>query len=147
MKIIALHGKGGCGKSSVLRCLYSLLTGDFTFSQFYFYKENNDGDISAMFERNGKKLGLITLGDSEDDLKRPFEILKKENCDLVVCSVRSRNTKNGANDYIKSQSKEITWIKKAYIETWHEKYSWKTIYNELNILQAKALKEEILLQL
>lgn len=143
MKIIALHGKGRCGKTTVLRLLYNLLTGDFDFSQFYFYKENNDGDISAMFEYNGKKLGLSTLGDSEGDLIRPFEIFKIENCDLVICAVRSRDTKNGANNYVKSQSKEITWIKKAYIETYKEKYKWKNIYNELNMIQAKALKEEI----
>ena len=147
MKIIALHGKGGCGKSSVLRYLYSLLTGDFDFTQFYFYKENDFGDISAMFAYKDKKLGLTTLGDSESDLIRPFNEFKKEHCDLIVCACRSRDTKNGANNYIKSQSKVITWIKKAYIETWSAKYSWATIYNELNMLQAKALKEEIISQL
>ena len=143
MKIIALHGKGGCGKTSALRYLYHLLTGDFKYSQFDFYKENNYGDISAIFEYNGKKLGLSTLGDSEGDLQRPFKVFKKENCDLVVCAVRSRDTKNGANSFLKSRSKEITWIKKAYFENWQAKYAWNEIYDELNMLHAKALKKEI----
>ena len=145
MKIIALHGKGGCGKTTVLRYLYHLLTGDFNYSQFYFYRENKEkiNDISAMFEFNGKKLGLTTLGDSEKDLKRPFEVFQKENCNLVVCAVRSRDTKNGANSFLKAQSKEITWIKKAYIDTYHAKCDLNETYKELNMLQAKVLKEEM----
>lgn len=147
MKIIAFTNKGNCGKTTTLKMLYGLLAADFDFSQFYFYKENDVGDISAMFEYKGKKLGLTTLGDSENDLKRPFVAFKRESCDLIVCACRSRDTQNGANNYIKSQSKEITWIKKAYIETWHENFNWDSIHNELNMLQAKALKEEIILQL
>lgn len=147
MKIIAFTNKGNCGKTTTLKMLYGLLAADLDFSQFYFYKENDVGDISAMFEYKDKKLGLTTLGDSEKDLKRPFDEFKKENCDLIVCACRSRDTKNCANSYIKSQSKEITWIKKAYIEKWDAKFKWDDIYDMLNMIQAKALKEEIILQL
>ena len=146
MKIIILNGKGNCGKTTVLKKLYAKIVADSRFSQIYFKKEE-PLDLSAMFECNGKKIGLTTLGDGERDLKGPFDIFIKENCDLVVCACRSRDTKNGAVSYIKSLTADLIWYKKAYVEAWKELYGADEEIDKINELQAEILLKEMLEQL
>lgn len=146
MKIIVLNGKANCGKTSVLKKLYAKLVASSIFRQTHFQQESLY-DLSAMFEYDGKKIGITTLGDGETELKNAFDIFIKEHCDLVVCASRSRDTKNGAVRYIKSLKADLIWYKKAYIEQWMAKYDAITEIDAINDIQAKLLLEEILLQL
>lgn len=147
MKIIVLNGKANCGKTSALKKLYEKLVANKLFSQIYFQREGLY-DLSAIFEYDVKKIGITTLGDGETELKNAFDIFIKENCDLVVCASRSRDTKNGAVRYIKSLNADLIWYKKkAYIEQWLAKYNANAEIDEINDIQAKVLLEEILLQI
>lgn len=146
MKIIVLNGKANCGKTTVLKKLYVKLVANELFMQTYFKKETYF-DLSAIFEINGKKIGLTTFGDGEVELKKAFDKFTKENCYLVVCASRSRNTKNGAVNYIKSLGAVLIWYKKAYIEQALALYNPDKEINEINDLQAKMLLQEILLQI
>lgn len=146
MKIIILHGKGNCGKTTVLKKLYAKLVADNRFTQSYFRKENAF-DMSAIFEYQDKKVGITTFGDGENELKNPFEVFIKEGCELVVCASRSRDTKNGAVRYIKSLGAFLIWYKKAYVEEWQALYKAHKEIDEINDIQAKILLEEILLQI
>ena len=146
MKIIVLNGKANCGKTSVLKKLYAKLVASSIFRQTHFQQESLY-DLSAMFEYDGKKIGITTLGDGETELKNAFDIFIKEHCDLVVCASRSRDTKNGAVRYIKSLKADLIWYKKAYIEQWMAKYDAITEIDAINDIKAKLLLEEILLQL
>ena len=146
MKIIVLYGKANCGKTSVLKKLYAKLVASSIFRQIYFQQEGLY-DLSAIFKCDVKKIGITTLGDGETELQNAFNLFIKENCDLVVCASRSRDTKNGAVRYIKSIGADLIWYKKAYIEQWLAKYNAKAEIDEINDIQAKVLLEEILLQI
>ena len=146
MKIIVLNGKANCGKTSVLKKLYAKLVANSIFRQTYFQQEGLY-DLSAIFEYDVKKIGITTLGDGETELQKAFNLFIKENCDLVICASRSRDTKNGAVRYIKSLKTDLIWYKKAYIEQWLAKYNVDAEIDVINDIQAKILLEEILLQI
>ena len=146
MTIIILHGKANCGKTTVLKKLYAKIVADNRFAQLCFKKEGN-GDLTAVFERNNKKIGLTTLGGTEAVLKDAFNLFIKESCDLCICACRSRDTKNGANNYVKTLSKNLVWYKKACIDLWNAKYSPDIEIDLINGLQATALLKEIEMQI
>ena len=148
MKIIVLNGKANCGKTSVLKKLYAKLVANNIFRQTHF-KQEGIYDLSAVFIKldNNKKLGITTLGDGECELQKAFNLFIKENCDLVVCASRSRDTKNGAVKYIKSLKANLIWYKKAYIEQWLAKHDAKAEIDEINDIQAKILLKECLIHI
>ena len=142
MKIIALHGKASCGKTTTIKKLYAKLVCDNRFSQMLFKKEGKD-DLTAVFEYGTKKVGVTSLGDGEAELKNAFDIFIAENCDIVVCACRTRDAKNGAIAYIKSLNVNVAWYKKAYIDVWTTQYYPTNEIDKINDIQAEALVKEV----
>jgi hypothetical protein len=145
VKIIVFNGRASCGKTTTLKKLYALLVSDATFTQFYFKKCGND--LSAMFECGNKKLGLTTFGDGQSELEPEFQVFQANNCDVVICASRSRDTKNGAVKFIKTQSNQLIWVRKAHLDFVDTLSLWDNVIDEINSAQAKGLLEEIKQQL
>ena len=149
MKIIALYNKGNCGKTTVLKLLCGLLDADPCYEKKDF---DDDGkDIIAVFEKDGKKIAVISGGDSWDKLKDAFAYIDVHKCDIVVCACRLRRSSCGSVNFIESLEKEgkvseVIWYKKAYVEQSNAKYVCTNEIAEINQIQAKILFNEIISQ-
>lgn len=143
MKLIALHNKAQCGKSTVLRFLYDMFMNDVSYKQTYYKTEGTD-DLSAKFIKNGKLIALTTVGDNKTVLKNAFNGLKATECYIVICAGRSRNTKNGSVAFINSFGGEhVIWYKKAYVESYNNHYDYSAELEVINKAQARILFNEV----
>ena len=143
MKLIVLHNKANCGKSTVLKFLYGMFVNDFSYKQTYYKAEEKD-DISAKFMKNGKTIALTSVGDNETVLKNAFDGLNATECDIVISACRSRDTKNGAVAFIKDLGvKDIIWYTKAYIGPYNNHYDCTPEFEVINKAQARMLFNEV----
>ena len=152
MKIIALQGKGGTGKTQCLQkliyeigknntitCLYP--QNNFKFNELIqngdpvTKSNNNMVDFIVYGKIENKIVGITTYGDDDDSLIDSFYKLKNYDCDLYICACRTHGQTINL-------LKELTLTGKLIIhnrwavneELFREKtlkYQIKEIYNEI----------------
>ncbi len=147
MKIIALYGKGGCGKSTTLGLLYNImLKNGFSVIEGL---NLNGADFSAVLEKDGHKVGLTTYGDNASCLKKPFELFKKYDCELAVSAGRMRRTKGGSVLFLESIAGKsaVTWHEKAIVSNYSDGFDIKEEIDGINRIQAESLYNQIIFNL
>ena len=149
MKIIALQGRPNCGKTTVITKLYQKLCALY---KRRLYKPNNqDGDFTAIFEIDTHTVGITSIGDYQNDLIEPFEIMENNHCQLCVVCCHTKHTKGGSKLFVESKAKQynvdVVWYTKGYIEQHNAKYDLGKEIDEINDIQAKILLQEILKQI
>jgi len=95
MKIIALQGAAGAGKSTVLRMVAKMIMDKYgkpAYCNLRFYTNLNreSGDIRAIFKINGKTIAITSRGDRPCYLRSDYEEFKKhspDKIDLYVCAM------------------------------------------------------------
>lgn len=124
MKVIVLQGKTNSGKSSSLKYCFIEMLKDRRFTLLWKsrkqYDDNNAiikdiednwqndtgtyiRDISGVFEYKGKKIFIVTIGDSIEDIKNQLRNrMYKYDIDLFICS------RHDNNDIIKELADIVT---------------------------------------
>jgi hypothetical protein len=81
MKVIALFGKGGIGKTTTLNLLNNLINPDNPIT---------DGkDHRRTFTYKGKTISITTPGDNETEVKKNIQYVQDKNCDILVTASRT----------------------------------------------------------
>ncbi|MDE6505327.1 MAG: hypothetical protein K2L42_05585 [Clostridia bacterium] len=147
MKIIALYGRGGCGKTTTLKLLYDvMLKNGFTLLEG---KNMEGADFSAVLEKDGRRIGLTTYGDNAACLQKPFELFKKYNCEIAVSAGRLKRTKNGSVLFLEKEAvnSAVIWHEKAIVSNKNDGFDVAWEIDEINRIQAESLYRQIIFNL
>ena len=130
MKVIALFGKGGTGKTTTLNLLHNLINPDNPIT---------DGkDHRRDFTYKGKTIFIATPGDNEAEIDENIKRARKENCDILVTASR---TKGHGKELLRREFKNIRWIEK---NVGHKR---KELVNEAQALDLQAIIDDVINQL
>ena len=135
MKVIALFGKGGIGKTTTLNLLIN--------------PDNpiTDGkDHRRTFTYKGKTISITTPGDNETEVKKNIQYAQDENCDILVTASRTRGY---GRKLLREQFKDILFIEKNVADQQEQDLVNKTqaadlqaiiddVINQLNAKEASA---------
>ena len=131
MKVIALFGKGGIGKTTTLNLLNNLINPDNPIT---------DGkDHRRTFTYKGKTISITTPGDNETEVKKNIQYVQDKNCDILVTASR---TKGYGKDCLEKFSKNIRWIKKN-VEDQQE----QDLVNKTQAADLQAIIDEVINEL
>ncbi len=88
-KLIVLWGRGSIGKTSTLRKLINTLLDAGAVQLSGSPSDEGKGDCWAVLEYKGRRIAVITAGDSANDLEWYFKKVTVV-CDVYICASRSR---------------------------------------------------------
>ena len=131
MKVIALFGKGGTGKTTTLNLLNNLINPGTPAT-------NLRKDDKYTFTYKGKTISITTPGDNEKEIINNNTYAKGKKCDIWVTASR---TKGQSFNKLKEISKNIRWIKK---NVGHKR---KELVNEAQALDLQAIIDDVINQL
>ncbi len=126
MKVIALFGKGGTGKTTTLNLLNNLINPDNPAT-------NLGKDDKYTFTYKGKTISITTPGDNEKEINNNYA--KEKKCDIWVTASR---TKGQSVKKLKEISKNIRWIEK---NVGHKR---KELVNEAQALDLQAIIDDVI---
>ena len=110
--VIANRGAGGIGKSASVKAVYYLLKskGYLLISETWQYEEEI-GDIKAIFDINGVKVGIESQGDPGYDMEKTMEEFVEVGCDIIVTACRTKSdTYHKVTDYLcEEKGYDILW--------------------------------------
>lgn len=112
MKIIALKGRGNCGKSETLGIhLRGMLTG-VTFPKGEWWKHKDKRECVTY---GGKVIDICPPGDTKEIVEANIAFIEKHPCDVAFTATRSRGRGCWAlGDYAKKVDAELKWVWKEY---------------------------------
>lgn len=106
--VIANRGAGGIGKSSSVKAVYNLLK-----SKGYplFSEEWQGGDIKAIFDIKGVKVGIESQGDPRYDMEKTMEEFVEAGCDIIITACRTKSdTYHKVTNYLGEENGyDILW--------------------------------------
>ena len=130
MKVIALFGKGGIGKTTTLNLLNNLINPDNPIT---------DGkDHRRTFTYKGKTISITTPGDNETEVKKNIQYVQDKNCDILVTASR---TWGQTVTELENFSKNIRRIEK---NVGHKR---QDLVNEAQAADLQAIIDEVINQL
>lgn len=130
MKVIALIGKGGTGKTTTLNLLNDLINPDNPIT---------DGkDHRRAFTYKGKTISITTPGDGKGHIKDNIDYAQDKNCDILVTASR---TKGDGKELLKERFKNILFIEKNI------DYQQRNLVNEAQALDLQAIIDGLIIQL
>lgn len=130
MKVIALVGKGGIGKTTTLNLLNNLINPDNPIT---------DGkDHRRTFTYKDKTISITTPGDNETEVKKNIQYVQDKNCDILVTASR---TWGQTVTELENFSKNIRWIEK---NVGHKR---QDLVNEAQAADLQAIIDEVINQL
>ena len=130
MKVIALFGKGGIGKTTTLNLLNNLINPDNPIT---------DGkDHRRTFTYKGKTISITTPGDNETEVKKNIQYVQDKNCDILVTASR---TWGQTVTELENFSKNIRWIEK---NVGHKR---QDLVNEAQAADLQAIIDEVINEL
>jgi len=110
--VIANRGAGGIGKSASVKAVYYLLKnrGYHSILEEWQY-EAETGDIKAIFDIRGVKVGIESQGDPGYDMKEAMEELVEAGCEIIVTACRTKSdTYHKVTDYLGDENGyDILW--------------------------------------
>jgi len=130
MKVIALFGKGGIGKTTTLNLLNNLINPDNPIT---------DGkDHRRTFTYKGKTISITTPGDNETEVKKNIQYVQDKNCDILVTASRTRGQ---TVTELENLSKNIRRIEK---NVGHKR---QDLVNEAQAADLQAIIDDVINQL
>ena len=105
--VIANRGAGGIGKSSAIKAVFEQLK-----DKGYKLDEEvwQNGDIRAIFEISGIKVGISSQGDPDSCMKGNMEDFVKNECGIIVTACRMKGTyRKVYYDLGENQDYDIIW--------------------------------------
>lgn len=130
MKVIALFGKGGTGKTTTLNLLNDLINPNNPIT---------DGkDHRRAFTYKGKTIFIATPGDNEAEIDENIKRARKENCDILVTASRTRGD---GKKLLRREFKDILFIEK------NVGHIRRDLVNEAQVLDLQAIIDDVINQL
>ena len=131
MKVIALFGKGGIGKTTTLNLLNNLINPDTPAT-------NLRKDDKNTFTYKGKTISITTPGDNAKEINNNNNYAKEKKCDIWVTASR---TKGQSVKKLEEISKNIRWIEK---NVGHKR---QDLVNEAQAADLQAIIDDVINQL
>ena len=103
MRIICLKGRRNSGKTTSLKMLYELLKPNA--EKITDFSDGND--IIAVLSIRGKKIAIISAGDTKTDIENGFNKVKLSEPDCVICA---SHVKGETLNFVRAMSEDIYWI-------------------------------------
>ncbi len=128
MKIIALQGCGGIGKTTTLKkvigemlakkvpCIdHGVFGGPKSLQTASLPVQlASKHDVWAIFDDNGKKIAITSRGDVDNLIKEALNLSSLYNCEIFVCAVRSSG---GTVAFVKKQATDHYIFHQISVET------------------------------
>ena len=131
MKVIALFGKGGTGKTTTLNLLNDLINPDNPIT---------DGkDHRRSFTYKGKTISITTPGDGKGHIKDNIDYAQDENCDILVTASRTRGA---GKELLREQFKHNLLCIEKNVD-----YQQRDLFNKAQALDLQAIIDEVINQL
>lgn len=131
MKVIALFGKGGIGKTTTLNLLNNLINPDNPIT---------DGkDHRRTFTYKGKTISITTPGDNETEVKKNIQYVQDKNCDILVTASRTRGY---GRKLLREQFKHNLLCIEKNID-----YQQRDLVNKAQALDLQAIIDGLIIQL
>ncbi len=143
VKAIVLWGKANRGKTQTLNLAANLLVRNLKANPIskQSFPLTIENDHVIVLEVFGKKVGIITAGDSDKELKAAFQKIPFE-CDLYLCPSRTRGS---SCKFLKNRfGDSIFWISKWTLKN-ESTIILKEDYfqNKANLIQAQEIVEVV----
>lgn len=104
--ILVLQGIGGSGKTTTITILWKKLKRLGFISIYPKFKSNNDFVDILIYKRI--IIGITTQGDNYSIIKKKLRIMKKYNCDIMICACRTYgSTIDAIMEYKKTERRFI----------------------------------------
>lgn len=108
LKIIAISGAAGVGKTPTLNCLIDILREKPLTNDSF-----SHNDHEAVLKINSLTIGIFTAGDTGEIVKGNCEKCRLNKCDIMVTSTRTRGmTKLVLEKEASENGISVCWIKK-----------------------------------
>lgn len=110
--VIANRGAGEIGKSASIRQVYYLLKdARFAVLDEKWQWVEGIGDIRAIFDVNGVKVGIESLGDPGGEMEASMEFFVNHGCEIIVTACRTKSdTYHCVTDYLaRDNAFEVLW--------------------------------------
>ena len=144
MKLIVLYGKPKTGKTPTIKMLCKKIENDIKTTKIILAPKYANDDIRAMFEFNGKTVGITSFGDTTDKLKEVYSDFIAQHCDIIVSAGRktsqgqAKTVTNFINSFAKKYKTLPVWVHKDYIDT-PDKNRYKKEQDSINVFMADLL--------
>lgn len=86
--VIANRGSGHIGKSSSIKAVYQLMKDK---GHKILVEEWQGGDIKAIFEIDGVKVGIESQGDPDSQMEPTMEVFVDAGCEIIVTACRTKS--------------------------------------------------------
>lgn len=105
--VIAINGVSDSGKTTLIKAIYNkLLEAGLGKTDIQnFFKE-----VFAIFERDGKTIGVESKGDPDPDRNQEKQIEELLGCDVIICACRTSGTTKDAVEKLADEGYKIIWI-------------------------------------
>lgn len=111
MKIIALKGRGKCGKSETLGIYLRRILKERKGIPY----EERRMDAREQIEVNGKVVDICPPGDNEDEVIANIAFVENHPCDVLFTATRTRGgSRNTLKDYAVRKNSELIEVWKHY---------------------------------
>ncbi len=131
MKVIALYGAGGTGKTTTLNLLNNLINPDNPIT---------DGkDHRRTFTYKGKTISITTPGDGEEHIQDNIDYAQNNNCDFLVTASRTRGA---GKELLREQFKHNLLCIEKNID-----YQQRDLVNKTQAADLQAIIDGLIIQL
>ncbi|EMM2469546.1 hypothetical protein R7S55_003460 [Raoultella ornithinolytica] len=150
--MMGVFGSSNRGKSETLIFLIKLFEQSERYESFMATKPHPGGekDLMAVFERDGLKIGISTLGDLGSQVEKSTKELAEMGCNVIITATRTRNKTVVAFETVAEEfSFKKLWFEKNnnvddYCNNWPSKQAeFETIkinhFNQSNMMDASFI--------
>lgn len=146
--MLGVFGAGRRGKSETLLLLIEILNNDKTYSEVETRPSpDSKNDKIAIFEKNGFRVGITTIGDFPIAVKNECMNLIENECDFIITATRTKGgTTEEANRVAKQYGYDAIWFEKnSAVNGWCSKWpnksehfqsTKKSYFHDINKLDA-----------
>lgn len=137
MKFIVLRGESDSGKSSTFNKLYEIISDSgFEIVQRRKQKDKGQGrsDFYAVVEKNGKKIGLCSYGDTRSLIIKHVCALSSAGCTIILIACRLSGSSFDAIEGYRTLGNEIEYIDKLKESQESDLFNAKGLINSINEL-------------
>lgn len=149
---MGVFGSSNRGKTETLRMLINLfeLSGRYKSLMGPDPHPGGQQDRIVVFERNGFRIGISTLGDTGSQVEKSTRLLIENECNVVVTATRTQKTTISAFESVAHEfGYEQVWFQKnknmnQYCSKWPQKQAgFKNLknnyFNQINMMDASFI--------
>ena len=143
MKVICLCGKAKSGKTLTIKMIFSEIREKGKILYPDNLKKNEGDDFVAVVQVGVRRIGFISAGDSERNVKTGYEKIRPFNCDVVVRAARSKGITRRPDE---EKDADVLLIKKPYLDIEESKRNtfYESCCNAINEHTARYVITEIM---